>query len=181
MIQHNDKLFNRTIYYKYNDTITKNPYGVSSIKRLLSPQALLKHFDQVRQFMTDSLKLTTGQREVVFRLLKLWCYYGKVYSKENQITELPGCKKATFWRTIAILKHNNLVTVVNRYIKRDQAQISNLYILDKLILAIAKYLAEKGAKIHDFGAIKELLLPGSQFWQMIFTREFILSPPPPTT
>jgi len=152
-------------------------YGVSPAIKAISPQCVLKNFDTIRQFLSGTLGLTTAQREVVFRLLRLWSYYGVVYPKQSQVTEAPGCSKATFWRTIALLRDLNLLTVVNRYLVREQAQISNLYDLEKLVLAIARYLAERGKQFHDSYLAPFLRMPGSLFWRAIYSPNFP-SPPP---
>ena len=137
------------------------PYGVSPSYRVLSPQLLLKKYDYVIDCLNNVMKLSVAQREVVLRLLRLWAYYGYVYPKESMITTNPGCSKATYWRTIAILQNIGLITVVNRYMIRPHAQISNLYRLDKLVKLIAKYLAEHIAHVWPawFDSILHLTWP----------------------
>ena len=145
MIHHKDQSNGiekeRMIYRKYG----YKPYGVSSSRRVLSPQLLLKKFDYVRDCLVYALGLTPAQREVTLRLLRYWAYYGNVYPKESSVTADPGCSKATFWRTIKLLEELGLLRVINRYVIRPHAQISNLYRLDRLVLVIAKYLAEHTA------------------------------------
>ncbi|GAI35243.1 unnamed protein product, partial [marine sediment metagenome] len=73
------------------------------------------------------MKLTTAEREVTLRLLRFWAYYGNVYPKASTVAAEPGCSKATFWRTIALLERLGLMRRINRYVIRPHAQISNLY------------------------------------------------------
>ena len=146
----------------------ERPYGVSRSRRVLSPQLLLKKFDLVRDCLQSVLGLTTAQREVTLRLLRFWAYYGKVYPKEATITEQPGCKKVTFWRTIRLLKDMGLISVVHRYVLRPHAQISNLYRLDRLALLLARYLAEHGTHFWEKWLRPALAMPGQQFWSQIF-------------
>lgn len=144
------------------------PYGVSSSRRILTPGLLFSRFDQVRDCLDQVLGLSTGQREVVLRLLRLWAHYGAVYPKESQVTELPGCSKATFWRTVRILRSRGLVQVINRYLIREHAQISNYYRLDRLVLLIARYLSERGARFQEEWLRPALVMAGSMFWRLIY-------------
>lgn len=148
-------------------------YGVSSNFRVLSPGLLLKHWDRIIWFLRGVLQLTTAEREVAIRLLRLWVYYGKVYPKEKQITALPGCSKATFWRTVRKLRELHLIEVVNRFVLREKAQISNLYRLNNLVLAIARYLMEKNIPVPSWGIKGALELPGSVFWRKIYQVLFL--------
>jgi len=159
------------VYLSRNDkmivsysNVGSNPYGVSRYRRILSPALLLKKFDQVRDCLTFTLGLTIAQREAVLRLLTLWAYYGHVYPKAAMVSSAPGCSKATFWRTIQILKQLGLVRVVNRYVIRPHAQISNLYRLDRLVLLLARYLAEHGVRFLESWLKPYFKIPGQQFW-----------------
>ncbi len=157
--------------------LSSSPYGVSQSHRVLSPSLFIKKYDYIRDCLKYVLGLTTAQREVTLRLLRLWAYYGQVYPKEAQITELPGCSKATYWRTIRLLKDCALLEVVNRYVLRPHAQISNLYRLDRLCILLARYLAE-----HGVGFLEKWLQPyfsmsGSSFWGSLAARWAVRSPP----
>lgn len=143
------------------------PYGVSKAQRVLSPQLLLKKFDYIRDCLDNVLKLTTAQREVTIRLLRLWAYYGNVYPKEAQVTSAPGCSKATYWRTLRSLKELGLIVVVNRYVIRPHAQISNLYRLDKLVILLARYLAEHIAHVWPDWLWPYLHKPWPEFWNIL--------------
>lgn len=167
MIHHKVQHTIHRIIYKSRDRSAPSPYGVSPSQRVLSPQLLLKKHTQVRDCLAEVVKLSIAQREVVFRLLRLWAYYGKVYPKESSVTDDPGCSKATFWRTIRLLEKRGLVTVINRYVIRPQAQISNLYRFDKLLLIIARYLAEHGQAFREKWLAPYLQLPGRDFWGML--------------
>jgi hypothetical protein len=164
MIHHKDL---SKIIYKLGKSKIRKPYGVSAEQRILPPSLLLKWFDKTRDFLEYSLNLTPVQREVTLRLLRLWAYYGEVYPKESQITELPGCSKATFWRTIKKLEEMQFLQRINRFILREKAQISNLYLLDKLILAIARFLHEKSVEFLQEWVKPFLMLPGSVFWRKL--------------
>ncbi len=148
--------------------LSSPPYGVSQSRRVLSPQLLLKKHDYIRDCLKYVLGLSCSQREVVLRLLLLWAYYGKVYPKESTITEQPGCSKATFWRTIKLLKELGLIHVIPRFVIREHAQISNLYRLDRLVLLLARFLAERGQAFYEDWLRPALAMPGRQFWSQIF-------------
>lgn len=148
-------------------------YGVSQDRRVLSPQLLLKRYYRVRDCLEDTVGLPPAQREAAIRLLRYWAYYGNVYVKESSVTSEPGCSKATYWRAVKFLESHGLITVINRYIIRPHAQISNLYKFDRLLLVIAVYLAEHGVEITTKWVQPYLRMPGSQFWPWILR----LSPP----
>ena len=168
MIHHKDYSYSIRIIYKSKEKPLSTPYGVSSSQRVLSPQLLLKKYDQVRDCLAYCVELSTAQREVVLRLLRLWAYYGNVYPKESMITSDPGCSKATFWRTIRILKELGLIRVINRYVVRPHAQISNLYRFDRLLIVIARYLAEHGQGFWEKWLTPYLVMPAKLFWSFRF-------------
>ena len=155
------------------------PYGVSRSRRAITSSLFIKKFDYIRDCLKYTLGLTPAQREVVLRLLRLWAYYGNVYPKEAQITELPGCSKATYWRTIKVLKSLGLIRVVNRYVIRPHAQISNLYRLDRLALLLARYLAEHGTHFWEKWLRPALTMPGQQFWSQVFQSPGVRAGPGP--
>jgi len=164
MIHHKETYNNKRIILSKNYNYSRKPYGVSSTYRILSPQLLLKKFDHVRDCLENLMGLTLAQREVTLRLLRYWAYYGQVYVKEATITSEPGCSKVTYWRTVRLLKSLGLLTVINRFLIRPHAQISNLYRFDRLLLLLARYLAEHGTKFLEKWLIPALSLPGSIFW-----------------
>ena len=168
MIHHKVSLSrNKKLIVSYSNTVGKH-YGVSQARRAITSSLFIKKFDYIRQCLDDVLGLTTAQREVALRLLRLWAYYGYVYPKESQITGEPGCSKSTFWRTVKLLKDLGLVQVINRYVIRPHAQISNLYRLDRLALVLARYLAEHGVHFWEKWLRPALAMPGQQFWGQIF-------------
>ncbi len=177
MIHH--KVFDpRSIIVYSGKGIRLSPcYGVSRSERVLSPQVLLKRFDQVRECLEGVLGLTSRRREVVIILLRMWAYYGQVYPKESTVTADKWCSKATYWRTISYLKGLGLVQVLKRYIVRPHAQISNLYDLRRLIVLIARYLAEHGQHFAEKWLEPYLVMPGSQFWPLAFASPGKLSCP----
>lgn len=162
--------------YNYRDM----PYGVSSSHRVLSKGLFLKRFDQVRSCLSDVLALSTCEREATLRLLRLWAYYGKVYPKASQVCSEPGCSKATFWRTVAYLKDLGLIDVIPRFLIRPHAQISNLYLLKKLIIVIARYLAEHGTAFQEKWLVPYLVMPASLFWRSHFAALQPLGVPLPS-
>ena len=164
MIHHKDPIPQRRIILSKSFTRNPSSYGVSKARRILSPQVLFKRHDRIREALECCVGLTVAQREVVFRLLRYWAYYGKVYPKQAVVSADPGCSKATFWRTIRVLKDMGLIRVVNRFIIRPHAQISNLYRLDRLVLLIARYLAEHGQRFFEKWLRPFLVMSGSDFW-----------------
>jgi len=168
VIHHNVPLPPSKIIVSYSLLKRGNPYGVSRSYRVLSPQLLLKKYDYVRACLAETLGLTVAQREVALRLLRLWAYYGQVYPKEAQVTGDPGCSKSTYWRTVRILRELGLVHVINRYVIRPHAQISNLYRLDRLVLLIARYLAEHGTGFFEKWLKTYLSMSGRLFWTLIY-------------
>lgn len=161
-LSHNNKLI--VSYSKRGG----NAYGVSRSRRAITSSLFIKKYDRIWECLRDVLGLTISQREVTIRLLRLWAYYGLVYPKASQVTELPGCKRATYWRTIRILKELGQLQVINRYVIRPHAQISNLYRLDRLALLLARYLAEHGTPFWEKWLRPALTIPGQQFWSQIF-------------
>jgi len=167
MIHHNSPSYRKRIIVSYKDIDQGKSYGVSSAFRVLSPQLLFKKFDYIRDCLKDVLDMTTAEREVTLRLLRYWAYYGNVYPKEATITEAPGCSKATFWRTCRKLEALGLLRVINRFVIRPHAQISNLYRLDRLVLLLARYLAEHGTGFYERWLRPYLAMPGGEFWSRI--------------
>ena len=167
MIHHKDLIPRNRIIVSYYNMCRDKRYGVSSSFRVLSPGLLCRKYDSVRECLQTCLGLTTAQREVTLRLLRLWAYYGKVYSKESLISSEPGCSKATFWRTVRLLEERGLIEVVNRFLIRPHAQISNIYRLDRLVLLLARYLAEHGHHFLQGWLTPALTMPGREFWSQI--------------
>jgi len=168
VIHHKPQVPHNYLIVSYSSIDSGKRYGVSRSHRVLSPGLFIKRFDYIRDCLQYVIGLTVAQREVTLRLIRLWAYYGNVYPKESQVTELPGCSKATYWRTIKLLKEMALVTVVNRYVIRPHAQISNLYRLDRLALLLARYLAEHGTRFWEKWLRPALAMPGQQFWSQIW-------------
>lgn len=156
------------VVHKLDGHSIDKPYGVSSRRKLLRPHQLNRHHDLIRRFLAHDLALTTAEREVVFRLLRLYAYYEHVYPKAKQIAAEPGCSTATFWRTVALLEEDRLLIRVNRYIIRKKAQISNLYLLDKLVLALARMLSEHSKPFTQRWVQSFLAMSGRRFWSGIW-------------
>lgn len=143
-------------------------YGVARSKRIIPPGMILRRFSQINRCLRGPLGMTPKQAGIVQELLRLWAYYVDVYPKASQIVQEVRCSKATYWRTIAELQERGLITVTNRYIYRPEAQISNLYRLDKLIVILARFLAEHGAKFTDQWIQPFIRMPGAHFWSLNF-------------
>ena len=189
MIHHNVSIStHKKITISYN-TLNWKPYGVSPARRVLSPQALLKRFDVVKDGLITRIGLTPKQADVTMELLRLWCYYGYVYPKASQVIGEPEispelaswraeigirpdprpsvCSRATFWRTIKLLEGLGLVEIINRYVKREHAQISNLYRLDQLVLALVRYIAERREFLFPSWLEGLLSIPARAFWSFL--------------
>ena len=179
MIHHNLVDSKRRIVIRNKRGILDSCYGVSSSQRVLTTGVFLRKYDEVRDCLGDVLGLSNSQREVALRLLRLWVYYGKVYPKECQVTELPGCSKATYWRTVKLLEERGLVRRVNRYLIRPHAQISNLYLLHNLLILLARYLAEHGAQFKQKWILPFITMPGRQFWTIAWTARVTAYDTPP--
>jgi len=143
-------------------------YGVSSYYKVLTKGVLNKHFDQIVHCLRDVVGLPTAEREAALTLLRFGAYYGNVYPKASQCCSQPGCSKATFWRAVMHLKDLGLLRTIPRFLVREHAQISNLYLLDRLILLLARYLAEHGVAFWEKWLKPALAMPGSVFWSQIF-------------
>ncbi len=175
----------------YN-TIRGRPYGVSPAKRVLSPQALLKHLDVIKVGLQTRIGLTPRQADITIELLRLWAYYGSVYPKASQVAGEPEISdrmaawraenglagkpanrvagRATFWRTIKVLEGLGLVQVIKRYVVRDHAQISNLYKLDQLVLVLARYIAERRQFSSPSWLAPVFAIDPSVFWSFLHQR-----------
>lgn len=165
-------------------------YGVPSRSRVLTIGVIRNKAEQVRDCLGGVVGLTRGESEIVMELVRLWACHGEVYCKADHMRQdrvlpfvtrqgreftgvplhhcAPGCSKRTFWRAIAVLSQRDLVTVVNRFILRPHAQTSNLYRLDRLILLIARYLAEHGLSLGVPSLARYLRMPGRDFWRRIW-------------
>lgn len=153
----------KIIYYRKGKRC-RLPYGLPSAQRILSPKLFNKMFDKVREFLEVTLGFSTAKRELILRCLVYLMYYGKLYAKASQICAQPGCSERTFWRTMNELEAAKLVEIYNRFICREHAQISNLYDFRKLLLLIARYLAEHGQQFAQKWLLPYLSCTGAQFW-----------------
>lgn len=161
-------------------------YGVSKADRVLSPQTLLKRFNLVNRALRSVVGLTNGETWCALEMLRYWAYYGSVYAKESTITGryatkptpttwqeweshanafVPhGASKATFFRSVRKLRDLGLIVVIQRYLHPFRRQTSNIYRLDKLILLLAKYLAEHGNPFKQPWLSKYLLMTWTDLW-----------------
>ncbi|MBA7546795.1 hypothetical protein ES705_39194 [subsurface metagenome] len=179
-------------YSKYGREQTV--YGVPQARRLITPEIYNKRRDLIRDYLRLELGMHAAEYEAILRILKLYVYYGKVYPKAQQIATdsadplppsiLPsmgiaepqrhhwGCSKRSFWRAIAILKEQDLIEVMNRYLHGKQ--ISNNYRLDKLVLILVRYIAEHREYLDRFAAALFDYI-GASFWQRIWQLEVRLA------
>jgi len=171
-------LSNNPISSNVNTILERLTYGVPTPRRLLSPGIFTKQYDRIRDYLV-SLGLTNAEREVALKLLRLYCYYGKVYPKASQFDDDRGCSRRTFWRAVAKLEEIGLIDRINRYL--HHLQISNAYRLDKLVLILARYLAEHGYRFIDTFAEAILRITSNSFWRTIWTVRVRLRDPKPLT
>ncbi|MBA7576606.1 hypothetical protein ES708_18447 [subsurface metagenome] len=158
-----------SIFYKRGIEIEKR-YGVPRTRRILTMGMFHKYHDEILHQLTW-LGLETRERDAIFKLLELYIYYGKVYPKAADIADQAYISKRTFWRAIGKLREIGAIEVLNRYARHRQ--ISNLYRLDKLVVMLARFLAEHGHNIGNFGVKLVGLL--AHFWQQIWSVEINLS------
>lgn len=157
------------LFFKKGVKIEKR-YGVPQTQRLLTMGNYHKHHDEICHLM-NRLGLDPRERDAVFVLLRLFIYYGKVYSKAADVAEDAYISKRTFWRAVGKLRDLGVLEVFNRY--ANHRQISNLYRLDKLVLLLARYLAEHGRPISRVGV--QLAALFKSFWSEIWDADINLS------
>ncbi len=149
-------------------TFSRKPYGVPSPHRVLPQGVIFKRWRDVQAFYRVTLGLTKPQRAVVSELVRLWMIKGEVYAKASQVAEASNVGVRTFWRTISRLEGLKMIQVFNRYVQREWAQISNLFRMEKLIFALARFLAECGERNLGPMMARFLALPGREFWSRIW-------------
>ena len=194
-VSKNDKMI--VSYSRYNC----KPYGVSSVSKALPVSLFRKKYEYIQRCLKLLVGLTDCEVEAVMRLLRIETYYGNTYPKASQIAPNPkkrstgpfipypgyippqrhswGTSRASFWRAIRRLKELGLITVVNRYVLRPHAQISNLYKLDKLVVMIVKYLAEHTGRIWPDWVGPYLGFTWPELWKAITTGSLKLPSPLP--
>lgn len=158
----NSKNSSNKIYYK-NPYFIERSYGVPQARRILTLGIFHKRHNDIR-WLLISLGLENKERDAILGLLRLHIYYGKVYPKAADLAEGENISRRTFWRAVARLRDLELLEVINRYF--NHRQISNLYRFDKLVLMIARYLAEHGQAFNEFAT--KLLSFFSSFWRDIW-------------
>jgi len=154
---------NKRLIVRYSDK-REVPYGVSSSYRILTKGTFHKYFDQIRSGLHNVIKLPDGEVQATLGLLRFWAYYGNVYPTAAHVASEAHCSKSTFWRAVMHLKALGLIKTVPRFVMRPHAQISNLYRLDRLVLLLARYLAEHGVRFWEKWLRPALTMPGQQFW-----------------
>jgi len=151
-------------------------YGVPAHQRLLPPGHFNRFYALINRYL-QSLDLTPNQANVTLQLIHLYTYYGKTYPKANQFSDQAGCSKRTFWRAIAKLEQLQVIERINRYL--NHLQISNLYRLDKLILILARLIAEQGHNFTNSFTRQILKQTDGNFWRTIWTHNVRLRDPIP--
>lgn len=169
-------LSNNLTSYNPTTILERLTYGVPTKRRLLSPGTFTKQFDRIRDYLVN-IGLTPAEREIALQLLRLYCYYGKVYPKASEFADQRGCSKRTFWRAVAKLQELGLIDRINRYLYH--LQISNAYRLDKLVLILVRWLAEHGYPFTENFTCALLRLTDNSFWQTIWTTKVRLRDPKP--
>jgi len=168
-----------TIYYKKGIEIEKR-YGVPSTYRILTMGNYHKHHSDINTMLRVVLGLENRERSAVFCLLRLFLYYGKVYPKAADVADQEYISKRTFWRAMEKLREMGVLEVINRYI--NHRQISNLYRLDKLVLMVARYIAEHHLGLYIKDALGQRALDLVCFfktWDQLWDAEINLSLPAP--
>lgn len=171
-------LHSNTPSYNSNIILQQLTYGVPTPRRLLSPGIFNKKFDHIRHYLVNT-GLTPAERDAALYLLRLYCYYGKVYPKAPNYTEDCYHSKRTFWRAVAKLEKLGLIDRINRYL--HHLQISNAYRLDKLVLVLVRWLAEHGYTFTNNFTCALLRLTDNSFWRTIWTVKVRLRDPKPIT
>ncbi|MBA7546576.1 hypothetical protein ES705_38968 [subsurface metagenome] len=173
-------------------------YGVPTSKKILTVDLFIKRYDEIRRYLAQGVGLTPSEREAILRLLRIYCYYGRVYPKASQIAEEEpelspamaawrvdqglgspprksyDCSKRSFWRAIAKLREGGFIQVGNRFL--HGRQISNTYRLDKLVICLVRYLMEHGSRY--LGKISRQLLDNlanPAFWRLIYQAKVNLA------
>ena len=143
-------------------------YGVSSYYRVLTKGVFLKQFDHVRDFLQHVLGFSVGERDFTLGVLEYWAHYGNCYAKVADLTHKPGCSESTAHRALRKLKNMGLASVIERYLEPRRRQISNLLILHKLLILIARYLAEHSVAFLEKWLQPYLRMTGQMFWHQLF-------------
>lgn len=167
-----------TTTYNKNLLLERLTYGVPSERRIITAGIIIKRFDRIRDCLV-MLGFTRAKRDVILQLIRLYAYYGKVYPKAEQVAEDGYISKRTFWRTIADMEQDGLIYRTNRYL--NHLQISNAYRLDRLILILARYIAEHCQQAFTKHTPKLIFTPAKVFWTLIWTVRVRLRDPVPIT
>lgn len=161
-----------TFFYRLRQAKTRTssriPYGVPSPTVVLPRGVLFKRWRDTQAFYRITLGLPEAEIGGVSELVRLWMIKGRVYPTAKQVAEASGTSVRTFWRTIKRLEQMKMIQVVNRYVQRGWAQISNLFRIEKLIFALARFLAEHGERHLGPMMARFLALPGREFWAKIW-------------
>ncbi|MBA7535968.1 hypothetical protein ES705_28227 [subsurface metagenome] len=153
-------------------------YGVPSDRRIITAGIIIKCFDRIRDCLI-MLGFTRAKRDVILQLVRLYAYYGKVYPKAKHVAEDGYVSKRTFWRTIADMEQDGLIQRDNRYL--NHLQISNAYRLDRLVLILARYIAEHCQQAFTKHTPKLIFIPAQYFWKAIWQVRVRLRDPVPIT
>jgi len=110
--------------------------------------------------------MTTKQREIAFKLLDYYVRYPLTQISAHRLAEESGCSVREAWYLLGYLERLGLIEIANVF--RDNRQRANIYVLLRLVLAILRFLLEKGVRVEERAYRKILLDP--RFWDRIFKR-----------
>jgi len=163
-----ERLFYRLRMSKTYTSLRK-PYGVPSPGCVLPRGVIYQRWRDLQAFLRVTLMLTKPERAVVSQMVTIWMIKGEVYPTAKQVAEATKVSVRTFWRTIKRLEAMKMIEVWDRYVQREQAQISDLFRLERLIFALARFLAECGERQLGPMIARFLALPGREFWSKIWS------------
>lgn len=150
-------------------------YSVQTNSRGLTKSMFRRRFDDIRDYL-KARGFTNFEREAVLKMLQLYAYYAKVYPKAETIAQECNISRRTVWYAIKKLEDQGLITRQNQYYQDEKTgdirQTSNIYRLDKLVLALVQLLAEIGQDIA-VGMLKMLRKFGN-FWREIYSPDVII-------
>jgi len=135
-------------------------------KARLSLAQRYRHHDRIWSFFKNSLGMTTKQREIAFKLLDYYVRYPLIQISAHRLASECGCSVREVWYLIQLLCDLGLIEVINVF--RGNRQRANIYVLLRLILAILRFLLEKGVRVEERTYRRVLLDP--HFWGRVFKR-----------
>lgn len=158
-----------------------------SVPKCISQSMFSRRGDIIREFLAGTIGLTDLETTAILKMVQLYAHYGKVYPKAQTLADDCGqlangyssynmVSKRTTWRAIKKLEDMGLLRRQNQFYQDNTGEVrqtSNIYHLDKLVLMLARRLAEAGQAIHN----RFLAMMGKlgNFWQEIWDPGFIVN------